>query len=173
MYSNELFQHEATIGNKYTKIIEAYLQQHGIECTATPLTFATNKQEIKHYANEQDITFTHMPGCIETKSRRLNFTNNPNTYPHPTAYTDTVYGWNQKHPKPLATILISQTTHQMLVIPTSTQPTWKTTTNYDRIRHITETWYTVNKNQLQPIEQLTTWLQHRQNHYKNKTPAQN
>lgn len=158
----DTFRKEATIGHTYTQKALHHLQNNGIKCHTTPLTFAPTPQDRKQYTNEKDIILHTPPGCIEIKSRRLNYTNNPQTYPYPTAFVDTQIGWDLKNPKPLAVILISQKTDAMLVIPTSTHQNWKTTTTFDRIRKITETWYIVDKELLRPIDEFVEWLQRRQ-----------
>lgn len=81
----------------------------------------------------------NMPGNIEVKSRRLNFNEQPNSYPKSTAFVDTEFGWKLKDPLPLAVVLVSQETGSLLVIPISSMPTWTTTRRFDNVRKIEDT----------------------------------
>lgn len=160
--SAKVFWSEAAVGQQWAEKVAATLNNCGINCYATPLEFATGIEDRARFENEQDIIFTSQTGCIEVKSRRLKFTNDPNSYPYETAFVDTVQGWNKKYPKPLAVVLISQITAAKLVIPVSTQQQWGRVNAYDRVRHFRENWYTVNKTMLTPFTQLVEWLYGRQ-----------
>jgi hypothetical protein len=86
-------------------------------------------------------------GHFEVKSRRLKFHNNID-FPFETAFLDTVSGWEQKSEKPLAIIIVSQITGGIAVAMPDTKPHWETVTTFDRVRHITDTWYTVHRHHL-------------------------
>lgn len=160
--STAVFRSEAAIGQQWSQKVASTLNNLGVNCYATPLEFATSVEDRARFENEQDVIFTSQTGCIEVKSRRLKFTDDPNSYPYDTAFVDTVLGWDKKNPKPLAVVLVSQLTAAKLVIPVSTQQQWGRVNAYDRVRHFRENWYTVNKTMLTPFSQLVEWLQNRQ-----------
>jgi hypothetical protein len=160
--SATVFRSEATIGQQWSQKVANELNNCGVDCYATPLEFATSIEDRARFENEQDVIFTSQTGCIEVKSRRLKFTNDPTSYPYLTAFVDTVQGWDKKSPKPLAVVLVSQITSAKLVIPVSTQSQWGRVNAYDRVRHFRENWYTVNKTALTPFPQLVEWLLDRQ-----------
>lgn len=157
-YSNELFRSEAINGHKYARYVAERLQKCQIDCVVPDLTFADTKDDIANYRNEQDVILTSRTGCIEVKSRRLIFRNDPASYPHRTAFVDTVSGWDSKDPKPLAVVLVSQQTRGLLVIPVSTQDSWTKVRSFDRVRSINETWYQVDRNFLRTFNELVEWL---------------
>ena len=165
-YSNELFHREASIGQTYAERVALELQKRQIPCYATELEFAKNEADRKRFENEQDVVLIDQPGCIEVKSRRLNFRNDPITYPYSTAFVDTVIGWDKKDPKPLAVVLISQNTNGMLVVPVSTQPNWTQNASFDRVRQINENWYQVSKKELRTFNELVFWLKDRLNEFR-------
>lgn len=157
-----LFRSEAKIGQRWAEQVANSLNSSGVDCYATPLEFAQSIEDRVRFENEQDVVFTSQAGCIEVKSRRLRFTDDPSTYPYATAFVDTVSGWNKKQPKPLAVVLVSQLTTAKLVVPVSTQSQWGRVNAYDRVRQFQENWYTVNKQLLVPFPQLVKWLYDRQ-----------
>ena len=162
-YANGLFEKEASIGLKFTKIVASYLNSCNIDCTVNDIEYAETAQEVINFATyEQDIIFDKIPGCLEVKSRRLTFDSNPESYPFKTALVDTVYGWETKAKTPLAVILISQWTNAMLVVPPSTKDSWTHFSSYDKTRKIHETWYECPKSKLAPIEDLVEFLANRQ-----------
>jgi len=164
-YSNELFQREATIGQTYAEKVATELQKRKIPCYATELEFAKNEADRKRFENEQDVILTTQTGCIEVKSRRLAFRNDPTTYPYGTAFVDTVIGWDKKNPRPLAVVLVSQITDAMLVVPVSTQPKWTQHAAFDRVRQINENWYQVKRSDLKTFNELVFWLKDRHDPY--------
>jgi len=103
-----------------------------------------------------------MPGYIEVKSRKLIFNNKPESFPMPTVYVDTVSGWHKKESLPLAIIVISQETKQMLVIPTSSKDKWIKIDSFDRTRKIKDKWYAADKSLLKEYETFIEWLLARQ-----------
>jgi hypothetical protein len=83
------------------------------------------------------------------------------SYPYDSAFVDTLDGWNKKKEKPLAVVLVSQKTSSMLVVPVSTSANWGSESKYDRVRGIFETWLTVGREYLKPMEELVSWLKTR------------
>ena len=115
--------------------------------------------------------FQNMSGNIEVKSRRLNFSEKPSSYPKSTAFVDTEFGWKLKDPLPLAVVLVSQETGSLLVIPISSMPTWTTTRRFDNVRKIEDTFLLVNKKHLKPWSEFVDWLNVRQEKHEQKNSA--
>ena len=165
-YSRELFVSEATIGQTYAEKVAARLRAADIDCYATELTFASTDEEIDTYANEQDLVFDDMDGCLEVKSRRLKFTDDPSSFPYPDAFVDTCSGWDKKDPKPFGVVMVSQFTDKMLVVPKSSENNWTKKASFDKVRQIKDVWYYANKSDLKTLDELIEFLLRRQEHYR-------
>jgi hypothetical protein len=159
--NDSLFRKEAEEGHKWARLVAERLSALSVPSTTSPLEFAVDEADRERFVNEQDVLLTNASGFIEVKSRRLAFTEEPSSYPFGTAFVDTATGWDKKHPKPLAVVLVSQFTSAMLVVPVSTQSTWAITRSYDRVRQISERWYTVDSDLLRPFAELVEWLKSR------------
>ena len=164
-YSRDLFVSEATIGQTYAEKVAERLRAAHIVCRATELTFATTDEQIKEYENEQDIVFEHMDGCLEVKSRRLKFTDNPSSFPYADAFVDTCSGWDKKSPKPFGVVMVSQFTDKMLVVPRSSEGNWVKKSSFDRVRQINDVWYYACKSDMKTFDELCEFLFRRQEHY--------
>jgi len=165
-YDDNLFRKEAQIGQTFTEAVANYLNYHQIKCRATELEFAKDIQDRERFkTGEQDIVFERMPGCLEVKSRRLSFFETSDSYPYDTAFVDTVSGWEAKKETPIAVVLISQITRNMLVISPSSKPNWTEMNSFDRVRRINETWYQCPRANLLHIDLLVEYLTRRQAHY--------
>lgn len=170
-YSQELFVRELKIGHKWTEYVAEILNSEGIKCEATPMSIRKTEKERLSFATEKDVVLQNMPGNIEVKSRRLNFNEQPNSYPKSTAFVDTEFGWKLKDPLPLAVVLVSQETGSLLVIPISSMPTWTTTRRFDNVRKIEDTFLLVNKKHLKPWSEFVDWLNVRQEKHEQKNSA--
>ena len=162
MENEKLFVQQLRIGNKWTEYVAKKLREQNIRAFATELEIRNGVDDRHRFTNEQDILFETMSGCVEVKSRKIKFGKDPLSYPMQTAFVDTVIGWKKKSPKPLAVVLVSQITKEMLVVPVSTESTWGTSTHFDKIRQITETSYTVDKSLLKTFSEFSDWLFKRQ-----------
>jgi hypothetical protein len=170
-YTQELFVQELKIGHKWSEYVAAILNNAEIKCEATPMKIAQTEEERLSFATEKDVVFLDMPGHIEVKSRRLNFSDEPSSYPKDTAFVDTEYGWNLKNPLPLAVVLVSQNTGSLLVIPVSSSHTWTTTRKFDNVRKIKDTFLLVDKLHIKPWSEFLEWLHVRQEKYIEKKSA--
>jgi len=168
--NDALFRSEAREGHKWASFVADRLAEQNVSCRATELEFAADEADRERFINEQDIVLLAQPGVIEVKSRRLKFSAAPKSYPYATAFVDTVTGWEKKSPKPLAVVLVSQQTSDMLVVPVSTHGSWSVTTSFDRVRKINERWYTVPSSLLRPFSELTDWLTARQSSFTTGAP---
>lgn len=160
--NDELFFKELATGNKWAKFVANHLNSVGVSCYTPEGKVRTSIAEIASFSeNEKDIVFTDMSGHLEVKSRNLSFGDSMESYPYETAFVDTLDGWKKKKETPLAVVLVSQKTSSMLVIPVSTEPHWGSESKYDRVRGIFETWLTVKKEYLKPMNELIDWLKTR------------
>jgi len=71
---------------------------------------------------------------------------------------DTVSGYEQKLRKPLAYVIVSQRTDDLLVIPNHTYEYWTKETKYDPARNLTDTFYLCPKNLVKPFSYLVDYL---------------
>lgn len=163
MDNEALFTSELSNGHQWMLRVASHLRHCGVLAVPGKYAVRDSVNDRHKFANEKDITFETMSGVIEVKSRRLAFGNKQNDYPKESAFVDTASGWTKKSPKPLAVVLISQITGKMLVIPTSTSDKWGTFTSVDKVRNIKETWLTIDKSLLKPMDELVSWLLLRQN----------
>lgn len=160
--NDKLFFAELEKGNYWANYVANYLNSQEVECYTPESKVRGSISEIEEFSiNEKDIMFTSASGHLEVKSRNLSFGAEVESYPYKTAFVDTLGGWNKKAEKPLAVILVSQRTKEMLVVPVSTEPYWGTESKYDTVRQIHETWITVDKSYLKPIGDLIEWLKRR------------
>ena len=164
-FGNDIFTREVIVGNRWSRHVAATLSSLGVPCTPSPLEIELDMSKVHRFENEMDITLDLQPGHLEVKSRALQFTSDPASFPYQTAFVDTKIGWDKKKPKPLAVILISQKTCEKVVIPTSTSDRWGTKTAIDRVRNIHECWYIVDKSLMRPFDELVEWLLDRQSRY--------
>lgn len=150
--SDEIFRREATIGQEYAELVAARLCEKGINAEATELTFAASEEEIADYEDEQDVVLD-TGHCVEVKSRNLNFTDDPKSFPYTTAFVDTVAGWRKKKNKPVAVIFVSRATKDMLVIMGDTDSKWGHVKKFDRIRKHYDTFHIVPRKMLLSFEE--------------------
>lgn len=161
--NDELFFSELAKGNKWATYVADHINAAGVESYTPEGKVRKDVSEILEFSlNEKDILFKSMDGHLEVKSRGLTFGKTFEDYPYETAFVDTLDGWNKKVEKPLAVVLVSQKTSEMLVVPVSTEQHWGTTSSYDRVRGIHETWLVVHKTHLRPIGDLISWLKIKQ-----------
>ena len=167
--NEELFRKELATGSKWARYVAEQLNTLGINCYSPEMVVREDISQIEAFSkDDKDILFNLMDGNLEVKSRNLRFESDSSSYPYQTAFVDTVSGWEAKTEKPLAVVLVSQKTSQMLVAPVSTEHLWSTTSLYDNVRGIHDTWWTIDKTLLRPIDELVEWLLVRQN---NNNPA--
>jgi hypothetical protein len=162
--NDELFRKELEEGHRWASLVVDRLNEQGVPALLTPLAWRKSIHDRSEFVDETDIVVQTSAGPlpIESKSRNLHFTEDPTTYPYPTAFVDTVSGWDKKTTKPFAVVLTSQKTQQMLVVP-SRSPSlwWLTTTAYDRTRRIQDVWYEVPCYSLLPFQTLVDALRKR------------
>jgi hypothetical protein len=159
MCSQKKFEGQLAVGSKWADYVADYLNSKGVLCEATPMRIAQPPEEIKEFTQtDKDITFTHLPGNLEVKSRNHLFSNIPRNYPYGSIFVDTVSGWEQKQEKPIAVVSVSQINGCMLVCPADTYSTWKKIERFDKYRGYSDVFYTVEKEHLKPMSWLVEKL---------------
>jgi hypothetical protein len=158
-FGRDLFEAELQEGHTWAQRVHERFLYHGLASRLTPYSICDDLDDRWMYAQEQDIHVWDYP--IEVKSRRLEFTQDPRSYPYGSAFVDTVFGWDRKETKPLAVVLVSRVTSDMLVVSHKSQQSWGKESSYDRVRNMGEEWYTCPKGLLLPFETLTDWLRAR------------
>lgn len=149
--NDQLFFEQLEIGHDWAEKVATRLTAAGVSASATPMVRRLSVDHRHEFRNEQDVVLARGHRAVEVKSRNLAFFEEPSTYPYPTALLDTVSGWDAKHPKPVAVVLVSQITGAMLVAPLSTSDNWTVTNAHDRVRGIDDRWYTVDVDDLIPF----------------------
>lgn len=143
------------LGGKYAEIVAERLRSDGIDCYAPPIKFARNKEERDYMTKyETDIVLTKLQDCLEVKSSSRYFTDDLQSYPNDTLFVDTVSGFDAKVFKPLAYVFVSQKGNGVLCLSPKTKHSWKVVEAYDSVRNITDRFYSVSKQLLQPYSLL-------------------
>lgn len=158
-YSDELFHRELEIGRAHEVIVGNALRANKIKCTfETEVEYIEDFDERqKKYAGSPDIVLAN-GDVIEVKSRNLDFDDDPDSFPYPTVFVETISSWKGHNPTPLAVVNISQITGDMLVIMGYDEPNWTVEKKFDRVRGIWDTWYMADKEQLETFEFLVGYI---------------
>lgn len=144
-------------GHAFNKIVAMRLESEGISAEAPEFSFAQSKEEIKEYTlNDKDIIVGDQ--VIEVKSRNLDFSDNPESFPYDDLIIDTVSGYEAKDPKPIAYVMVSQNTGGMFVFPTAFAKSWRVERKYDRYRKHEDNFYLAPKELARPFSQLVNKL---------------
>jgi hypothetical protein len=156
--NDDLFFAELAKGHQYAAEVCRRLKILGIDASVPPRSKRIHVDDRDLYDDETDIIIPGTPPyTIEVKSRDLSF-NCAHDFPYDTAFVDTVSGWNHKHPKPIAVILVSQATLGLAVIKGSTRPAWTIQESFDNVRHISDRFYMVPREHLVGFDTLVIWL---------------
>ena len=158
-YSDELFYRELEIGRAHEVIVGNALRSHKIKCTFTnQVEYIDDFDERqKKYAGSPDIVLAN-GDIIEVKSRNLDFDDDPDSFPYPTVFVETISGWKGHEPTPLAVVHISQITGEMLVTMGYDEPNWKIEKKFDRVRQIWDTWYMAERDHLESFKFLVGYI---------------
>ena len=85
----------------------------------------------------------------------------PHDFPYETALVDTAAGWAQKAKKPVAIVLVSQSSDGLAVVRVSGASTWTQTRRFDHKRKIYDTFLEVRRSELASFDEFVTWLKAR------------
>jgi len=147
------------LGGEFAELVAQMLRDRGADCNATPVQIATSSEERKHMTkHEQDITFPWSSMCIEVKSTSCSFSADVSKYPFRSLFVDTVSGFDAKAIKPIAYVIISQKTHEVVCISHKSKDSWKKVSAYDRKQKLNDVFYSAPKSALIPFGELVDWL---------------
>jgi hypothetical protein len=161
--NDELFAEQLKTGHDHAVRVAERLRAEGLSVAITPMEMRVDINDRHRFIDEHDLTVGVTRPCrVDVKSRTLHFTG-VEDYPYPTAFVDTVGGWEAKVNKPMAIVLISQPTGAMLVVSVRDAPLgWTRERHYDHGRGIHDSFYMVSREQLRIFDQLVRWLHDRE-----------
>jgi hypothetical protein len=134
------------------------LKRNGIPAFTKQPEEAKTPWEKARFANERDVIVAGEI-ILEVKSRKLRFTENPIWFPFPTANLCTVPRWERRTEKPLAFVLHSRETGDMLVCSSATEPVWEKHHAPDTRRGGRMDWvYRIQVTELRPFDALVAYL---------------
>jgi len=158
--SDEIFLRELKKGYKHQLIVAEYLKSKNLKIDVDGLRIRKQKKDIPRFRDEGDLFFINKNNNkipIEVKSRNINFTS-INDFPYNDIFVDMKSCWDRKEKyKPCAIIMISQLTHEMIVVPVSTKNKWIVKTKKDTIRDYIREYYLVDKKHLKSIDDFIYW----------------
>lgn len=152
--NDELFFKECREGHKWQVHVGEFFASQGLPVQIPELTFRGNPNVLDYtdadaklwaearqksemarveYVNTKDLLVCGK--VIEVKSRRLKFTC-PSDYPFSMIFVDTVSGYDQKDPKPVMYVCVSQETGKMICTLTRNSHLWSKTKTFDKVRKI-------------------------------------
>jgi hypothetical protein len=158
-FSDDIFFRELEVGRAHEVIVGEALRKHKIKCTFdTKVEYDSDFEERqKKYAGSPDIVLAN-GDIIEVKSRNLVFDDDPDSFPYPTVFVETVSSWKGHDPTPIAVVNISQITGEMLVIMGHDEPNWTVEKKFDRVRGIWDTWYMAEREHIETFEYLIGYI---------------
>lgn len=158
-FSDEIFFRELEVGRAHEVIVGEALRKHKIKCKFdTEVEYDSDfEQRQKKYAGSPDIVLAN-GDIIEVKSRNLVFDDDPDSFPYPTVFVETVSSWKGHDPTPIAVVNISQITGEMLVIMGHDEPNWTVEKKFDRVRGIWDTWYMAEREHIETFEYLVGYI---------------
>ena len=156
--NDDLFREQLRAGHEYATFVADHLRAAGLTIAVTPMEWRATVEARHEFADEFDLVVGHTRRkIVDVKSRKIDFTG-PGDYPYPTAFVDTVSGWEAKVHRPAAIVLVSQQTNAMAVIPVSTKEQWTRKRRHDNVRNIDDEFFFVRRDLLRPIDDLVDWL---------------
>lgn len=175
--NDALFFEECRKGQKWQEYIGKYLQGKGLVVEVPELSFRDNpnvadftddeagrwamarkKAEIARteYINSKDLLLVPK-WTLEVKSRNLYFTS-PDDFPFGTVIVDTVYGYDQKQPKPALYICVSQKTGKAIATLGNKPGRWFKKKAFDKVRKIQENNYECPMEYWKPLDEIISSL---------------
>jgi len=153
---NDVLARELTeLGWKWQRYVGAFFEAHGLEVELPEYTWRENAAQIKDHLHSWDLKVCGHR--IEVKSRDIAFDTYWRTFPYERAFVDTVHKYEAHEIKPMAYVYVSQHTGAMLTTPGSIAARdawWEQQQAKDHVRKITDTFYTVNRKNLDPVTKL-------------------
>jgi len=156
--NDALFFSELEKGHEYSLEVARRLRMLGIEAAVPPISKRIHVDDRDLYDNESDIVIPGAPQyIIEVKSRDL-FFECAHDFPYDMIFVDTVRGWEQKNPRPIAIVMISRKTLGIAVVRGSTRKHWVTHQAFDKVRKLSDVFYVVPRTLLVGFGQLVSFL---------------
>lgn len=155
MENDDLARKLTETGWKWQKFVATFFEAHGLSVDVPEYSWRKTRGEIKDHLHSWDMTVCGRR--IEVKSRDLSFDTYWRTFPYERAFVDTVHKYEAHEVKPMAYIYVSQQTGAMLTTPGSADARdawWEKKEAKDHVRKITDTFYTVGREHLDPIGKL-------------------
>ena len=159
MENDELAKQLTETGHKWQRYVAGFFEAHGLDVEVTDYSWRGSRDEIKDYLHTWDLKICGQR--LEVKSRDMAFDTYWRTFPWERAFVDTVHKYEAHDVKPMAYIYVSQHTGAMLTTPGSTDARdawWETKEAFDNVRKITDTFYTVSREHLDPVTKLLARL---------------
>lgn len=154
--------HEAfRLGHNYAQYIVNELHAQGIAAELPPLEFAKDEADRERFTKHEKDVIT-AAGVLEVKSSSRTFTGDPSAYQWPTLIVDTAYGFANKVRRPVAYVMVSQTTLDTVVVPVSSCEEWTRDVRYDKYRQLHDEFLIAPKRVLKSWWDLCNWLKARQ-----------
>lgn len=157
--NDALLAAQLTEGHRYAEVVGAGFRTAGLTVEVTPPSMRATIADRHAYDDEADLLVAGR--IIEVKSRGFHFTDDPASFPFPTAFVGTVAAWSAKQRPRCAVVLISQSTEAMLVAPLSSRAEWVEVSNVDRVRRISVRSLAVPRAALRRFAELVVWLHER------------
>jgi len=155
MENDALARQLTETGYKWQRYIAGFFEAHGLPVDVPDYSWRGSTEEIKDYLHTWDMKIYDQR--IEVKSRDITFDTYWRTFPWERAFVDTVHKYEAHEVKPMAYIYVSQHTGAMLTTPGSIAARdtwWEKKEAFDNVRKITDTFYTVGREHLDPITKL-------------------
>lgn len=160
--NDDLFFEQLRDGHLQAERVADVLRTAGLPVVVTPMEVRARVEERGAFADEYDLLVGARRPCpVDVKSRKLYFTG-PDDFPYPTALVDTASGWEQKRRKPLAVVLISQSTGGLAVIRPSGASQWTRQRRFDNARRIHDVFLEVERERLATMDEFVAWLRARE-----------
>ena len=153
--NDNLFLGELKNGFDWQSLPALFFKLHGLDVEMPNLKIRPSIKVAHNWLNETDLIVNGR--FIEVKSRNEKFTT-PKSFPYPTIFVDTVSGYNAKNEKPIAYVMISRPTGNMLCVRADNPGGWAINKRFDNVRKIWDDFYLSPKERLQTLDVLVKFL---------------
>lgn len=154
--NDELFFGQLVKGHMYEYIPAVYFACAGLTVRVGGLSVRGDIAWAWAWSDQTDMLVQGVP--VEVKSRSVRFTS-PTDYPYPSAFIDTVSGYDAKPVKPVAYVLVSQVTGAMLCTPSDrVYSHWGVELARDSVRGIRDRFYTCPRGYLRTMDKLVGFI---------------
>lgn len=159
MENDVLARRMTEMGWKWQRMVGAFFEAKDLHVVLPPYSWRETREDIPLHNDSLDLIVEGHR--IEVKSRDLDFSTDPRTFPYERAFVDTVSSYDSHAVKPLAYVFVSQRTGAMLSTPgrhPDAVASWTQTRAFDHVRKIHDMFYLVGREWLTPIDVLVARL---------------